>query len=741
VGGRPSKKGGNPGAGKGPNAILSFVPSRILVVSASMGAGHDGAARELVRRLRADGHEAEMRDFLNSVPWGIGAFLKSSYEFQMRYIAWSYDLTYRICYLMPRLCRPIGRTMARLTGPRLLRWAEEYQAEVIVSTYPLTSVVLGELRQGGKLALPTINFITDFGVHPLWTHRGIDLNLAVHSRPAALAQAKSGRPAIATGPMVSPRFVPLVDRAGARERLGLAADDRAVLIVAGSWGVGDVATTFRTIAASDGFVPVVVCGRDERLRERLSHIPGGRVLGWTDDMPALMAAADALVENAGGLTAMEALSVGLPIVSFHPIAGHGKENTAEMQAAGVSRVARNARELLVLLDQVTVAGPIRTTIVDAGKAMFALDPTRFVTHAARVGTAGLRDRDALAGVAAGLDESDTDQLAGVASGIDFDPAAELRALMAGAETGGPDEDDGDGGGELAPIIPIGAARSPASNHASRAHAQAPEDTAGPHDSGCDDNDVTDDPYDYDDHDDAAPAIAEKRRRRPRRPSVAVARVAALVAAVPLIWAGLTSGVGVATAYGAGVAHPRSNSGNVAYFGVRLDEAQLTNQAIVARLVALHATAVVDEQTAGQDPTDVQRLVGMGIDVENGGAGTRVNSAGHRIAQSPWTRAAGDVAASQYLARIAGQPVRVFVPGRRLNAFDLMACRGAHNKTVVPDSILEPADDEALQHLTARHTYLINGSKATAAQMLSMLDQVSTLLTSANLAGAPLADLA
>jgi hypothetical protein len=353
--------------------------------------------------------------------------------------------------------------------------------------------------------------------------------------------------------------------------------------------------------------------------------------------------------------------------------------------------------------------------------MFALDPTRFVTHAARVGTEGLRDRDALAGVAAGLDESDTDQLAGVASGVDFDPAAELRALMAGASAGDwPDE------GELAPIIPIDAGRSPASNH------DTPADVAPAHD----------DPYDFDDHDDAAaPAVAEPRPGRARRPSIAVARIAALVAAVPLIWAGLTSGVGVATAYGAGVAHPRSNSGNVAYIGVRLDQTQLTDSSIVAKLVDLHATAVVDEQTATQDPADIQRLVGMGIDVENGGAGARVNSAGHRIAQSPWTRAAGDVAASQYLARIAGQPVKVFVPGRRVNAFDLMASRGAHNRTVVPNRILEPADDETPQHLTSRHTYLINGNKATAAQMLSMLDQISALLTSSNLLGAPLADLA
>ncbi|MDQ6614984.1 MAG: UDP-N-acetylglucosamine--N-acetylglucosamine transferase, partial [Actinomycetota bacterium] len=379
--------------------------TRVLVVSASMGAGHDGAARELVRRLKAEGHQAEMRDFLTSAPLRIGSLLKSSYEFQMRYVAWTYDLTYRLWYRLPALCPPLGRFMARLTGPHLLRWANEYQADVIVSTYPLTSVVLGQLRQAGRLQVPTINFITDFGVHPLWTHPGIDLNLAVHPHPAAVAEAKSGRPSIATGPMVSPRFAEPQDRAATRAELGLGADDRAVLIVSGSWGVGDVASTFKTIATSGRFVPIVVCGRDERLQERLSRMSGGRALGWTDNMPALMAATDALVENAGGLTAMEALSVGLPIISFRPIAGHGKENTAEMQDAGVSRVARTPQQLLKFLDQATTAGPARQAMIEAGKAMFVSDPTRYVQHAALVGAARLADRDVLAAVGAGFREA------------------------------------------------------------------------------------------------------------------------------------------------------------------------------------------------------------------------------------------------------------------------------------------------------------------------------------------------
>jgi hypothetical protein len=221
----------------------------------------------------------------------------------------------------------------------------------------------------------------------------------------------------------------------------------------------------------------------------------------------------------------------------------------------------------------------------------------------------------------------------------------------------------------------------------------------------------------------------------------VARIAALVAAVPLIWAALTSGVAAATSFGAGVAHAPSKSGLVAYIGVRLASDQLTDPAIAQQLASLHASAVVDEQTAASDPSAVQRLVSLGVDVENGGAGTRLDSQGHRITESPWTRATGDVAASHRLSEIVGQPVKVFVPGRRVNAFDLMACYGAHSKTVVPDAIFQPTDNDGRQHLTARHTYLVNGSKATVTQMQSMLDQLSVDLTAANLSGAPLADLA
>src|SRR5437588_4157171 len=167
----------------------------------------------------------------------------------------------------------------------------------------MASLGLGAARQKGRLRIPVATFITDFAVHPLWTHPGVDLHMCVHPQSAEAAATRSGRAATAPGPMVPERFqADLPDRTSARHSLGFDEEERLVLVVAGAWGIGDVAKTFDTLLASGRYTPVAVCGNNEVLRRKLAARGRGHVLGWTDDMPLLMAAADALVQNAGGLT-------------------------------------------------------------------------------------------------------------------------------------------------------------------------------------------------------------------------------------------------------------------------------------------------------------------------------------------------------------------------------------------------------------------------------------------------------
>ncbi|MBK5287795.1 MAG: glycosyltransferase [Acidimicrobiia bacterium] len=350
---------------------------RILIISASMGAGHDGAAHELRRRLELQGHTVQVVDFLDCCPFGIGWFIKWTYMVQLRVAPWSYELTYRLWYRMPSTWRFIVRLDTAIAGKRIRRAITDADADVVVSTYPLSSLVLGNMRKKRWLRVPVITYLTDFAVHPLWVHPHVDVHLATSEFAAATARTRGGEDARAPGPLVADRFRvdgPEGTRASARAALGLGDDARAVLVVAGSWGVGDVAGTYDAICAAGDFHPVVVCGRDDKLRKALESGKRGTILGWTDDMPSLMAACDVMVENAGGLTANEAFAAGLPVVTFFPIAGHGKDNAEGMASIGVTQYARDADELRSSLEVLSRPGLERQEQIARAFGLFASDP-------------------------------------------------------------------------------------------------------------------------------------------------------------------------------------------------------------------------------------------------------------------------------------------------------------------------------------------------------------------------------
>jgi processive 1,2-diacylglycerol beta-glucosyltransferase len=605
----------------------------VLIISASMGAGHDGAAREMQSRLRRAGHDAEVHDFLDAAPLRIGGVVRRSYEIELRHAPGAYDRTYQLWYRAPWLCPIVSWFVCLLTRRRVLRWVRRQDADVVVSTYPLATLCLGRLRAIGRLRIPTVNFITDFGVHPLWVHRGIDLNLAVHRVPAEEASRRTGRPAVACGPLVADSFGPSGATARTRERmradLGLAAGDKAVLIVAGSWGIGDVEETFDSVLAMDGYVPVVVCGRDETTRAGLERLAagGGRavILGWTDRMPELMVACDALIENAGGLTSLEALKAGLPVISYQPIAGHGRENTSAMAAAGVSRLAGDRNELVVALDAVTPPGPERQTQVIAGRSMFNADGAALV-----LGT--------------------------------VEPAA------------------------LARLTPPNRLRV---------------------------------------------AWASTSRR-----------LSGVVAAAAMAWGGMTTGVFVATAFGAGVAHPAPGAARAAYIGVRLSTTELLDPAVDRKVRALGISVVVDHVTAFTAPGEVRQLAAQGVDIENGGRGIWLGPFGQRTRPALWTRAKGDVTAGAELSALIGRPVRFFVPGRRVNGFDLLDTNHEHDSIVVPDVEIAVADPDPapLPDLAPREILLVNGLGATGPEVLAVLDQLQRDLARAHLTALPIAAL-
>ncbi|MFD8392636.1 glycosyltransferase [Streptomyces sp. NPDC059680] len=326
-------------------ALPDAGPRRIAIISASVGAGHDGAAAGLADRLAAHGFLVDRYDFLDLLPARTGRLVCDVYH---RMLTWAPAGYQRLYAATDHASRPgaVWRTLFHGAEQPTLR-ALQPDTCAVVSTYPGASQVLGTLRRRGLLKVPAFTYLTDFSVHALWVAPGIDAHLAVHAIPAAQAHAQGAAAVGVAGPVTDPRFTPATDeqRRAARARFGLPGQAPLALLVAGSWGVGPVRRAAAEIRETGVAVPVVVCGRNQALADELRRDGIEHAFGWVEDMPGLMHACDVLVQNAGGLTSLEAFAAGLPVVSYRCIPGHGRTNAAALDEAGLAAWIREPADL------------------------------------------------------------------------------------------------------------------------------------------------------------------------------------------------------------------------------------------------------------------------------------------------------------------------------------------------------------------------------------------------------------
>ena len=308
-------------------------PARVVVISASLGAGHDGAAAELSRRLRARGYLVDRHDFIDLLPRRTGALLRGAYRRQLTTVPQTWGWL-----LASADRRQIAKHAVTLTSSADTATIEAIGADaaVVVSTYPLASQVLGRLRIRGRLAAPAVTYLTDMSVHRLWVADGVDVHLALHDDVARQAKEHGAYDVRVVAPAVARAFTDLVPAAAlshARTRWNLPSTTPLALVVAGAWGVGSIEHASRDIARTGLAVPVVACGHNEPLRRRLGRSRQVIALGWVDDMAALMRTCQVVVQNAGGLSSLEALSAGVPVLTYRCLPGHGRNNAAALEAA------------------------------------------------------------------------------------------------------------------------------------------------------------------------------------------------------------------------------------------------------------------------------------------------------------------------------------------------------------------------------------------------------------------------
>lgn len=360
----------------------------MLILSASLGEGHNSAARALAADLAAEDPQAivEIVDGLSLLGWGLGRMIRNGYERQLRRT----PRIYGFFYALLRCLRPLRMAMrlfiADLGGHRLLKVIAAFGPTAVVSTYPGLTIILGHLRRTGRLSVPAYATITDLGGLEFWVDRGIDEHFVMHPACEAIAERLGGRGSVRlVRPLVVPAFYEPRERREARRTLGLPSDGPLVVVSGGGWGVGALEEATRVALRLHESTVVVLGGRSEAIRAGLQAVfaaePRAVVLGFTEQMSDLLAAADVLVHSTGGVTVLEALARGCPVVSYGDLPGHLQRTARAMASLGVVSSARTPVELESILRRVVAAGRVEPPAVPVGPsaASFVLARLRRVS--------------------------------------------------------------------------------------------------------------------------------------------------------------------------------------------------------------------------------------------------------------------------------------------------------------------------------------------------------------------------
>lgn len=324
----------------------------MLTVSADMGGGHEATAAALEEAVCTiwPGTETKRLDTLDVMGPGIGPWFRRIYVSNVEDTPWLYELFYSSLWRHRWFTRASKRFTGSWCGRRLKDEIDRFAPDLILSTYPLGSSGLAWLRRHRGLRVPTAAYVSDFSPHPFWVYADLDSNVLMHevAVPVALAGEPGARVQVCAPPVVG-RFHP-GEKQQARAELGLPTDRFTVLVSCGAYAFGDTDATVRALLRAAPEVQVVAaCGRNEQTKRRLEALgePAERLLamGWTDQMPRYVQAADLVLSNAGGATALEALATGRPLLMSQPIAAHGKANADLMVVAGLAELCTTTEAL------------------------------------------------------------------------------------------------------------------------------------------------------------------------------------------------------------------------------------------------------------------------------------------------------------------------------------------------------------------------------------------------------------
>ncbi|PKM87633.1 MAG: galactosyldiacylglycerol synthase [Firmicutes bacterium HGW-Firmicutes-12] len=321
--------------------IKPVKPIRALIFSVSIGSGHDNVAKAMAERLLEEipGSEAEIIDTFQYINATLHKVMLGSYMETLKFTPKVWGYLYNQVVEGERFI-DIGQLFSKVLSPRLDQLLKQFNPDIIITTHAFPTGILSIMKERGQINIPVASVITDFHVHSLWIHHGVDRYFIPEPDLSnrLLHHGIKAKQIIAVGIPIRTQFSKEINSEQAKSNLGLSVNTPTILVMGGGLGLGRIEKIVEEILEDSIFEVMVVTGKNKILQENLADLKNTRlkVFGFIENMAEVIAASDIVISKPGGVTTAEVLAMRKPLVIFSALPGQEDCNTEYLLNKGAA---------------------------------------------------------------------------------------------------------------------------------------------------------------------------------------------------------------------------------------------------------------------------------------------------------------------------------------------------------------------------------------------------------------------
>ena len=333
----------------------------ILVVTASMGSGHNKAANAVAEAIKRKYpvNKISVIDFMATETAYFNSLVKDIYLKMLDHTPSVYEFFYKFTSDSTK-GSTIQSVFAHAMKKDMRELIKKYEADMVICTHPFPCAAASYLKQTGEINIPLITVMTDFCVHQFWLYKNIDIYFTANDllKKEMVNQGLLEERIFVTGIPVGYNFRVDYNRDDLLAKFKLEKDKPVALIMGGGLGLGGVKNALCQLERLKKDIQIlVITGANVALWSEMNEYAQHSkhkifVWGYSHNIQEFMSVATFLISKPGALTISEALTRELPMILHDPIPGPEVDNAKFVSDNGAAIWVRHQDTLDAVVREV-----------------------------------------------------------------------------------------------------------------------------------------------------------------------------------------------------------------------------------------------------------------------------------------------------------------------------------------------------------------------------------------------------